>query len=299
MRRHEISSRFDQIVDFSGLHAFVDEPVGHLSSGMYMRLAFAVGAFLESEILLVDEVLAVGDAKFQEKCLGTMRDAANSGRTVIFVSHSMAAISQLTTRALVLEQGGLAFNGSTELAIERYIKQKAQDQFTGLYPVEELVCQKTYRANEQLRICRMGLAPGLCDFYSGAAFAFDFEIEAQSDFKALRLALTLNTMTGQPIVTILGPDFDLPPGRHLRRLSVHQLPIAPGLYDFSVHLGIGQLTGSKKELDLYAGFGRLKVPETLPGGQIIEGWRRLWGAVYADQANWETIQDNEISIGKK
>jgi len=123
MRRAEISRRFDDIVEFSGVERFLDTPVKRYSSGMQVRLAFAVAAHLEPEILLVDEVLAVGDAEFQEKCLGKMRDVTREGRTVVFVSHNLAAVRSLCSRALVLEQGRLVFDGSAADAVDRYLQR--------------------------------------------------------------------------------------------------------------------------------------------------------------------------------
>jgi homopolymeric O-antigen transport system ATP-binding protein len=121
MRRAEIVRRFDEIVEFSGAQKFLDTPVKRYSSGMQVRLAFAVAAHLEPEILLVDEVLAVGDAEFQQKCLGKMRDVTREGRTVIFVSHNLASVRALCQRALVLEKGLLVFDGPTEDAVHHYL----------------------------------------------------------------------------------------------------------------------------------------------------------------------------------
>src|SRR6267378_2370184 len=118
MSRAEIKAKFDEIVAFSEVEKFLDTPVKRYSSGMYVRLAFAVAAHLEPEILIIDEVLAVGDAEFQKKCLGKMEDVSKGGRTVLFVSHNMKAITSLTARGLVLESGRLGFNGPTRGAIE-------------------------------------------------------------------------------------------------------------------------------------------------------------------------------------
>lgn len=126
MRRHEITKKFDEIVDFSGCERYIDTPVKRYSSGMYVRLAFAVAAHLESEILIVDEVLAVGDAEFQKKCLGKMGDVSKGeGRTVLFVSHNMAAVENLCTKGILLHSGTNVFNGSAKDAVERYIKQQS------------------------------------------------------------------------------------------------------------------------------------------------------------------------------
>jgi lipopolysaccharide transport system ATP-binding protein len=122
MRKHEIKRKFDEIVDFSGVERFVDTPVKRYSSGMYVRLAFAVAAHLESEILIVDEVLAVGDADFQKKCIGKMQDISNSqGRTILFVSHNMSAINRLCNSVVLLESGKLIFHGNTIEGVNKYL----------------------------------------------------------------------------------------------------------------------------------------------------------------------------------
>ncbi len=123
MRRTEIARRFDEIVAFSELERFLDTPVKRYSSGMYTRLAFAVAAHLEPEVLIVDEVLAVGDLAFQKKCLGKMSDVARNGRTVLFVSHNLQAVNNLCTRALLLSGGSVAFDGDTRTAVDVYTRQ--------------------------------------------------------------------------------------------------------------------------------------------------------------------------------
>ena len=121
MKRAEIDRKFDAIVDFSGVEKFIDTPVKRYSSGMYLRLAFAVAAHMEPEILVVDEVLAVGDAEFQRKCLGKMSDVASEGRTVLFVSHNMSAILRLTHESIVLEKGKLILRASSPQAVDYYL----------------------------------------------------------------------------------------------------------------------------------------------------------------------------------
>ncbi len=123
MTKKEVDARFDEIVDFSGVEKFIDTPVKRYSSGMRVRLGFAIAAHLEPEILIVDEVLAVGDAEFQRKCLGKMQDAAFQGRTVLFVSHNMGAIQRLCDKAILLEQGVITKQGDSEGIIQFYIRQ--------------------------------------------------------------------------------------------------------------------------------------------------------------------------------
>ena len=121
MRRNEIKRKFDEIVDFAGVERYIDTPVKRYSSGMYVRLAFAVAAHLESEILIVDEVLAVGDAEFQKKCLGKMGDVSKGeGRTVLFVSHNLSAVRKLCNQGILLKNGGIISNGSMEKVLHRY-----------------------------------------------------------------------------------------------------------------------------------------------------------------------------------
>jgi lipopolysaccharide transport system ATP-binding protein len=121
MRRAEILRKFDEIVAFAEVEKFIDTPVKHYSSGMYMRLAFAVAAHLEPEVLIVDEVLAVGDAEFQKKCLGKMGEVAKQGRTVLFVSHNMHAVNSLCSRAIVLDRGNIVFDGPASHGVGHYL----------------------------------------------------------------------------------------------------------------------------------------------------------------------------------
>lgn len=133
MRRVEIKRKFDEIVDFSGVEKFLDTPVKRYSSGMYVRLAFAVAAHLESEILVIDEVLAVGDSEFQSKCLGKMQDVSREeGRTVLFVSHNMAAISKLCNKGILLNSGRVTEKSSVDKVIDLYISTSFKNEFYAL-----------------------------------------------------------------------------------------------------------------------------------------------------------------------
>ncbi|GAA4452925.1 polysaccharide ABC transporter ATP-binding protein [Rurimicrobium arvi] len=137
MTKREIRSKFDQIVDFAGVERYVDTPVKRYSSGMYVRLAFAVAAHLEPEILIVDEVLAVGDAEFQKKCLGKMKDVSvNDGRTVLFVSHNMGAMSNLCNNGLVLRNGRFLFSGTIREAVGCYLERNKANDAVGQFARE-------------------------------------------------------------------------------------------------------------------------------------------------------------------
>ncbi len=138
MKRAEIERKFDEIVDFSEVEQFIDTPVKRYSSGMYLRLAFAVAAHLEPEILVVDEVLAVGDAEFQRKCLGKMSDVAKQGRTVLFVSHNMSAILRLTEEALLIEKGRLGLRAASPQAVDEYLARGFSRLGERLWSQEEI-----------------------------------------------------------------------------------------------------------------------------------------------------------------
>lgn len=141
MRRKQIDQRFDEIVEFADITQFLDTPVKRYSSGMYVRLAFSVAAHLDTDVLLVDEVLAVGDQKFQDKCLGMLGDVSSSGRTVLFISHNLASVAKLCRKALVLDQGRVVFDGDVQKGISHYNNQMSdtpvlsdQDYIGELYP---------------------------------------------------------------------------------------------------------------------------------------------------------------------
>lgn len=155
MRRLEIKRRLDEIIAFAEVDRFVDTPVKHYSSGMYLRLAFAVAAHLEPEILLVDEVLAVGDAAFQRKCLGKMNDVANAGRTVLFVSHNMVALRSLCQRALWIDQGSLVMDGPATPIISKYLQQNLSVRMHACWPDNE-----TAPGNPEVRLLDAQVLPG-------------------------------------------------------------------------------------------------------------------------------------------
>lgn len=159
MKKTEILAKFDEIVDFSGVEAFIDTPVKRYSSGMYVRLAFAVAAHLEPDILIVDEVLAVGDADFQKKCLGKMNDASNkSGRTIIFVSHNLQAVNNLCTNALWLEKGSVRSIGNTKSVVNEYLSTLHKKS-----SIKEFSTLNEAPGNDFIRVMYIELIPDLLD----------------------------------------------------------------------------------------------------------------------------------------
>ena len=200
MGRREIDQKFDEIVAFAELEKFIDTPVKHYSSGMYVRLAFAVAAHLEPEILLVDEVLAVGDINFQKKCLGKMGDVARAGRTVILVSHSMAAINALCSRCVILDRGAVEFNGSTAEATTRYYAQSLdfvntsdlsarQRKGSGKARFTSVFVQPLDAAGKPVEIA-----------YPGCDLSIDVEVRCESDFAPANLAIIFYDSSGYRLI---------------------------------------------------------------------------------------------------
>jgi lipopolysaccharide transport system ATP-binding protein len=205
MKHREIERKFDEIVDFSGVEKFIDTPVKRYSSGMYLRLAFAVAAHLEPDILVVDEVLAVGDAEFQRKCLGKMSDVAQEGRTVLFVSHSMSAILRLTQEALVLENGQIAYHAPTQEAVDYYLSSgysstgertwEAAEIPHDAYPFQPRalrVLNNQRRVTETVR--------------STEPVHLEFEYHLTSPVQGLRIGIYLMTMRGEVAFTSFDID---------------------------------------------------------------------------------------------
>jgi lipopolysaccharide transport system ATP-binding protein len=243
MRRAEIQRKFDEIVAFAEIERFLDTPVKHYSTGMYLRLAFAVAAHLEPEILLVDEVLAVGDAAFQRKCLGKMGDVARTGRTILFVSHNMGAVGSICETGLVLDAGRVAFYGPISDAVGVYLQQVAGAQDT---PVA-------------LRQDRTGTGEvKLVDFY--VEDAHGARLETIPNGRTVRLVMPYVTHTGQPArhvdlqivlrtetgellvqfgTRFTGGTFREVPAKGRFVCRIERLPLVPGRYRLDFHLAAG------------------------------------------------------------
>jgi len=231
MTHREIRSKFDEIVAFSEVEKFLDTPVKRYSSGMYVRLAFAVAAHLEPEILVVDEVLAVGDAAFQKKCLGKMQDVGKEGRTVLFVSHNMAAIKALCMRAICLQQGRVAVNGAVEAVIEHYLETDSPN--TDVYEAKQASPKPYIR---RIRIFQEG-SGGRVVIDKPVTIVFDVE---SHDMRELEVGLLINNSGGVCVhhscsafsgedadqhmstVECIIPPYGLGPGKHSLDVVLHK-----------------------------------------------------------------------------
>ncbi|HLJ12116.1 MAG TPA: ABC transporter ATP-binding protein [Planctomycetaceae bacterium] len=238
MSRVEIRAKFDEIVDFSGVETFLDTPVKRYSSGMQVRLAFAVAAHLEPEILVIDEVLAVGDASFQKRCLGKMDAVAKSGRTILFVSHNMAAVESLCSHGAVLSSGELVFHGDQRQAISHYMNGVEKGSAQGRYclPDDErdAISDNDLRITEAVVTSSGEFQPG--GYPIGAPLEFRVKCRASAPVYSPILGIGIDNSLGQRITT-LDSKFDpkhLPPetisGEFEFICTVGGLGLVPGEY---------------------------------------------------------------------
>lgn len=205
MKRSEIDRKFDEIVDFSGVEKFIDTPVKRYSSGMYLRLAFAVAAHMEPEILVVDEVLAVGDAEFQRKCLGKMSEVAHEGRTVLFVSHNMSAILRLTEETIVLEKGKLILRAPTNQAVDYYLTSGFAQTGEYLWPADEIPAEAAPFCPVALRVRNpQGLIVDTVRSVEPVTLEVEYRLDAP--ITGLRLGIYLMTTHGELIFTSFDTD---------------------------------------------------------------------------------------------
>jgi lipopolysaccharide transport system ATP-binding protein len=242
MRKAEIERKFDEIVDFSGVELFIDTPVKRYSSGMYVRLAFAVAAHLEPEILIVDEVLAVGDASFQKKCLGKMGNVAREGRTVLFVSHNMAAVQNLCKIGIVLSAGEVIFHGTALNASEHYLSSVT----TREYGVVDL-SRHPGRSNDSRAVIRsVGLLAldGMSRYRSSVKTGEDMVFEIQYDTEELCLdnvVLGICSSLGERLCTVgarYSPDFSWKlRGKGTLTCRLPRMALAGGEYRVMVAMG--------------------------------------------------------------
>lgn len=248
MTKAEIKSKLEEIVDFSGVAKYLDTPVKRYSSGMMVRLGFAVAAHLEPEILIVDEVLAVGDQEFQDKCLGKMQDVSRSGRTVLFVSHNLPSIQNLCTSCIYLQKGQIKENAATSRVIESYLSENRNIQLTGEIPTDFF---RPYSNGEAYfrKLLIKDLENNVIDKLAfNQPFKVVMELDVMKKLSNVMLNVNLGTTLGQPILyavdkTSLGYNSkEFNPGKHFIE-TVFNLKLLPGNYSFTI--GLNYLANGK------------------------------------------------------
>ncbi|MCF8342838.1 MAG: ABC transporter ATP-binding protein [Chitinophagaceae bacterium] len=239
MTRREIQSKFDEIVDFAGVERYIDTPVKRYSSGMYVRLAFAVAAHLEPEILIVDEVLAVGDAEFQKKCLGKIKDVSvNQGRTVLFVSHNLPAIKNLCNTGLYLKNGQVCNYGEMSAILETYQLESFIDEKYGLR--NELANSKELFFNQWLiKFEKSNIQNNNAhSIYSGNVFSVTFSLISKSTYLNVEIGLVIRNLDGVIVFSVNSRDFggdffDISNGTYNFNFEL-RLPVKGGSYEIDI-----------------------------------------------------------------
>lgn len=237
MSRSYIESQFDAIVEFAGVSKFIDTPVKRYSSGMHLRLAFAVAAHLEPEVLIIDEILAVGDAEFQRKCLAKMGDVARGGRTVLFVSHNLDAVRALCPRALLLDKGRLVADGSTNDIVREYL-ETTELELPGEW-IDLTHAHRSGTGSARIRAVRyssdnpeVALHP-----YPGGPVEFLIDIDSDTTRRVSSVGVTISSLSGTNLIgidsSVTGSSVDLRRGSNRIRLRIRELNLMPGRYRLS------------------------------------------------------------------
>jgi lipopolysaccharide transport system ATP-binding protein len=241
MTRSEVRQRFHDIVAFADVERFIDTPVKHYSSGMYMRLAFAIAAHLETDILLVDEVLAVGDASFQQKCLSKMEDVAGHGRTVLFVSHNMTAVQSLCERVIHVEKGQIKQHGRPKDVIQGYLSSATLNQKQ----------QSQLRVGDNLTVINLSLSPNPVE--SGSDLRFELTLQANAPLRLSEAALLLYALEGPRIGIVdlrpAGFPFGMSAGDRLRvEGTLRSIPLVDRQYRVGLYINSGVFVGNVTDL---------------------------------------------------
>ncbi len=290
MSRKEIKSKFDEIVAFSEVEKFLDTPVKRYSSGMYVRLAFAVAAHLEPEILIVDEVLAVGDAQFQKKCLGKMQDVAKQGRTVIFVSHNMNSIQNLCTKGLFLNQGQVVEIADTNTIINSYMKsvRGAHGSTSSVFETSN-----TYPVQIKNVYLRKGSNEAETSFKIGESLEICCELQHNDPEIDYQLVLGINDQNGTRITTFM--NFETLSSSEASctvTARTNNLVLRSGNYDLSVSLRKQDNGECIQQVEFISPFEIINLFDP----SVSELPKELGGFVTWMDVNWEITKENDANI---
>jgi len=289
MSRAEVTRKFDEIVAFSEIERFLDTPVKRYSSGMYTRLAFAVASHLEPEILIVDEVLAVGDAAFQKKCLGKMGQVSRHGRTVLFVSHQMTAVKSLCTRAILMENGQVAMDGDVDQVVDRYLTAGSEMSRTGIIP-ENAPRFQDVPGEALFRSVRLTDLAGkeVSQLYFGQPFQVTFTCEILKDIPDGHFEISISTRDGTQVTYSTTTDGGI--GPKSMEIGTHEVTAEFDITllprDYTIDLGLHHQNGTTSDYVQRAfDFTVLRVAEN---GDDHYPWPRTRGFVGVP-AKWKTL----------
>jgi lipopolysaccharide transport system ATP-binding protein len=281
MRRTEIKRNFDAIVDFAGIERFIDTPLKHYSSGMQLRLAFAVAAFLENEILIIDEVLAVGDAEFQKKCMGKMSEVSRSGRTILFVSHNMGAIKQLCRKSVFLKQGQLVDFGDCNSVLQKYATNDS-DAFDGVVECDGDIIKRIelYCDNEIQSV-----------FYAGCNLKMKLFFVSKEIITSPVLGIIIRDEYDQSIVGINNKNYSSKLDivnivKGIFEIEIPFLPLYVGRYYVDIHFGDGF-----RDLDVKKNIFSFLV-EKNGINNAIELPNENYNKILIEKVNWKITNEN-------
>ena len=290
MTRAEIDAKFDDILEFSEVGKFIDTPVKRYSSGMFVRLAFAVASHLEPDILLVDEVLAVGDTRFQKKCIQKMRSIADSGKTILFVSHQMNTIRQLCDRVIVLKEGKVIYDGEVEGGIRLY-NSEAYMEKRNHYEYKDLARMPGYNLDKAEILSLDILHNESCIYEADEPIDFKLKLKTKvPDIGDMSFRMLIWQADETPIETAFTKTFaninDV--GEYEVEATIRNHNLAPGLYKLTLILSGGNSSSNSENLDyIYPAF----VFEVLNADGTSRTWSRSWGWVHFDDVDLKLIEE--------
>ena len=289
MRRSEIEKKFDEIVSFAEVEKFVNTPVKHYSSGMYLRLAFAVAAHLEPEILIVDEVLSVGDVNFQKKCLGKIGDIARAGRTVLFVSHNLGAVAQLCSRGIVLKNGRTVFDGEATTAISHYVEDIRSSSSSITFADEP---------NKDMQILSMSVVTTDGEVISSQTHTEPFSIlikyRVSNWIVGAHVCMDVFTENGTRLIwatdvtTVDELSMERRSGIYVARITVPEMILTPGFYYFNSGIY------SPGRMQPYDHRESAVSIEILDGGSLLSNFGIKSHAATMIPLRWETTLADEV-----
>lgn len=292
MTRAEIDQKLDDIIEFSEVGKFIDTPVKRYSSGMFVRLAFAVASHLEPDILLVDEVLAVGDTRFQKKCIDKMKSIANSGKTILFVSHQMNTIRQLCDRVVVLKEGQVIYDGEVEEGIRLYNSESYMEK-RNHYEFKDLARLPGYSLDKAEILSLDILQNETCIYAYNEPIIFKIRLKTKMpNIGDMSFRLLVWQADETPIETAFTKTFaninDI--GEYDVEITINDHHLAPGLYKLTIILSGGDSSANSENLDyVYPAF----VFEVLNADGTSRNWSRSWGWVHMDDVDVKLIGEKK------
>jgi lipopolysaccharide transport system ATP-binding protein len=290
MRKNEIKSKLDSIIDFSGVEGYIDTPVKRYSSGMKMRLGFAVAAFLEPDILIIDEVLAVGDAEFQKKCLGKIKNVSSEeGRTVLFVSHNLGAVKNLTSRCIMLEHGKLVDEGAPGKVIEDYLKMTIMPENTF---IDQKRINEFWGRDVILNSINPVFSEGSSFFHFKEELCFEIGFHVNNVLnESLRFGCTISSLDEKPVLSLMTDHVidakDI--GQKFYKFRIKNLQLFPGSYKLSLSIGLGSFQETRKEYDVVRDALVFAIENLSDTGNAIYNWIPGYGNVLHENASLDLI----------